>query len=923
MVRNVSDIYSVMFRSLPVNNMPKDKKTSPSSQELSNITPDFNIKIPQKYAKLGEKTLPNGLVIHSYVLANGHKVSIVPMQGSPATVKNYVNVGSMNETDDIKGISHFLEHMAFNGTTGENGYTKLVWGDSFKKIEELGGWTNASTNYAITDYVNSTPLLNDKDINEQIKIIASMTENLALTDEMIEKEKNPVCSEINMIMDRPETIAIDQTVRSLFNIRSSADELVAGSTEHIQNLNRDKVKAYYNKYYTPDNMNLVITGDVNPDEIIETVAKEFRSQKVSNGHKYEEKLVPLRSTVRKDFISDKADSAIITLGFEGPASNDAKALAITDILDAYLASESCGIRSQLDKLNTYGFGYNEKISSNPYNPTINIYTLSCSEDSADKALKILFNKFSGLQAPDEKTLNSIKKGLLMDYQDNFQYSQAVNNAIGKAVLSGNLEYLTEYEKIIKSITTEDINDAIGKYYNINKAALTVVHPEKPIKETSFKGRNRKPVNMENVELLNLDNNYRVAFQEDNNKNITYRMVLSYDLPKGINPVAADILGILYDKGYNGITEEEYNKFNEDNNLYQNILVSNNKLNLLGYSNYENFDTNIKLGTKLLHNPKINQKEFDTAVNRIKDILSREQDTSESILSDYEYHNNPYISSKEQTLKSLETVTIDDVKKLHEYIMNNSQGIILMNIPKGDENLKKDAISQFNRLDCVKPHEYKLNNVYVPEDKPVLLTKARSISQADITQTYKYKLEDTIKEFAAIEVMNKILSSSDSIGLFNSLRERDHLAYSVHSETSYVENTGYISLNILTTTDNKDTGEISYDNLQKSINGFHRQIQMLLDSKYTDEDLESAKKKLKAGLLNQEGTDNKLSSLCAGLQSKEGIDYKNKLYSVIDTISREDIDNYAKKIFAAKPVYSIVASQDTIDANRDFLADLTV
>ena len=75
------------------------------------------------------------------------------MENSPATVKNYVNVGSMNETDDIKGISHFLEHMAFNGTLGSTGYEKLDQGDSFKKIENLGGWTDAKeAKGRFTDY---------------------------------------------------------------------------------------------------------------------------------------------------------------------------------------------------------------------------------------------------------------------------------------------------------------------------------------------------------------------------------------------------------------------------------------------------------------------------------------------------------------------------------------------------------------------------------------------------------------------------------------------------------------------------------------------------------------------------------------------------------------------------------------------------
>mgnify|MGYP003298199998 CR=1 FL=1 len=237
----------------------------------------------------------------------------------------WVSVGSRNETEDINGISHFLEHMAFNGTIGDDGYIKLEQGDSFKKIEKMGGWVNASTDYSVTDYINSTPLLENQDLEEQIKVLGSMTYNLALTEEMIEKEKGPVCSEINMILDDPTTVVLDQNVRTLFNVKSSADELVGGSVEHIKNLTREKVKSYYDKYYTSDNMNLVITGDVNPDEAISLVAKNFHSYKKNNaGKHYVEKLHPINKAIRKDFISDKASSTIIVMGFSGFQAKNVK-----------------------------------------------------------------------------------------------------------------------------------------------------------------------------------------------------------------------------------------------------------------------------------------------------------------------------------------------------------------------------------------------------------------------------------------------------------------------------------------------------------------------------------------------------------------------------------------------------------------------
>ena len=121
MVMKVGYINPIMFKATaPVTKPDNNVRTDVKIKELGNVTPDYAVKMPQKYTSTGVKELPNGLKLHTYKLANGHKVTIVPMENSPAIVKNYVNVGSMNETDDIKGISHFLEHMAFNGTLGEN-----------------------------------------------------------------------------------------------------------------------------------------------------------------------------------------------------------------------------------------------------------------------------------------------------------------------------------------------------------------------------------------------------------------------------------------------------------------------------------------------------------------------------------------------------------------------------------------------------------------------------------------------------------------------------------------------------------------------------------------------------------------------------------------------------------------------------------
>ena len=108
----------------------KENKTVTQQQELQQVTPDFNVKVPVGYTKTGVEKLSNGQEIHCYKLNNGQKVMIAPKESAMTTLNTYVNTGSMNEKDDERGISHFCEHMAFNGTKGSRGkWVEADWGN--------------------------------------------------------------------------------------------------------------------------------------------------------------------------------------------------------------------------------------------------------------------------------------------------------------------------------------------------------------------------------------------------------------------------------------------------------------------------------------------------------------------------------------------------------------------------------------------------------------------------------------------------------------------------------------------------------------------------------------------------------------------------------------------------------------------------
>lgn len=373
-------------------------------------------------------------------------------------------------------------------------------------------------------------------------------------------------------------------------------------------------------------------------------------------------------------------------------------------------------------------------------------------------------------------------------------------------------------------------------------------------------------------------------------------------------------------GNSSLTEDEMDIFQEKNNITLASYVSPARLKISTESSFNNRNLIFDNAKKLLYEPRFTEENLKKAKERIKDHMSRHQDSAYSLYTNYDTRNNPYDFSDEEILANLDNITLDDVKECHKYLLNNSRGIITANIPAEHPEVKNEILNSSAKLKKVLPNKIKPLEIYKENTRPKVLQVVKNNSQADIMQVYKFKTDNTLRESVLGELTNSILTSS-SIGLFDNLREKDHLAYSVYSTIEKTGNSGEISCNILTTTDNKDIGEISYDNVKKSIDGFNRQIAKLKAGEFTDKDLENAKLAMKANLLNTEGSSKKLDTINLGLNSKYGITYANKLYNEIDTITKQEIVDFAEKIFRNPPVYSIAASKDTLENNKDYFKTL--
>jgi len=932
----------------------KPEESTKTSTVLPGKVPvDYNVTVPMNYTKLGVNKLINGQEIHCYKLANGQKVFIAPIKSPMTYVNTYVNTGSMNEKDSERGISHFNEHMAFNGTTGSDGYMKLGVGDVFRKVGEMGGTTNASTSWAETNYTIGIPQFDKKDLETSVAMQSSMTNNLEMSDKMVDKEHGPVCSEINMYSDYPDLKATNLAIKSLYNVNSTSEDLVAGRVDNIQNVDKKKVTDYYKNHYYPANMSTVITGDVNPDEAIGLIAKHFHSGNTKNPDTTSESLKPIDKTIRQDLINNKAVATNGSIAFNGPANKDFKEEMALKVAFYFLFGKANSVISNpLEKINTTVSPNYQKISTKPTDGQLVTIDFESNEEQSEKALKTIFTNLKNFNTPTDKELKSAVTSIKSREEDNYEDPERLNYTIGSSSLSYDTSNLAKADEVLNSLTGQDIKNAVDKYFNIDKASVAISHPQSATKESiqenyikanstttttgntnvAFKGlhseettelKKQPPMDTSKVIDYKLNNNYGVAlYDTPQNSNAKVQIQYKSLTPIQAKPGVTEVLTNMLNNGTITKNKDEMSQIFDDYNVKSSFSSSaGNGINITGNVPSQNISNYVDIVKDQITNPRLNETELDTAKKYVKDIYSNSQATAAEGYNKAVYGETPLGYTNEDIVKNVDNITMKDVSDLYQTIMKNSSATISVAAPLGDRKVM-NAINSFAQMPTVKPNNTQILNIFNPNTKSNVIAKPFEHSQAEIIQGYKFKSTGNVKDETTFDLMTSILSNGDTTGLFNNLREKEKLAYAVRAVYDGSEDTGNVYCSILTTTDNKDIGEHPYDNLQKSINGFDRQINKMLKGDYTDKELEVAKKGLKQELLDKSyGQIGAVSILNEGQNNPYGKEYINQKLGLIDKITRADIDAAAKYAFSNKPIYSIVASQDTLNANKDFLAGL--
>ena len=228
------------------------------AHEVSGLAPDPRVRFG---------SLPNGM---RYAL---EKNATPPDQ---AALRLWFDTGSMMEADDQQGLAHFLEHMAFNGSTN------VPEGEMIKILERhglaFGADTNASTGLDETVYQLDLPKTDDATVDTSLMLLREVAGELTITPEAVDRERGVVLSE-ERTRDSPSYRALIKSMDFQMEGQLPPKRIPIGKTEILKTAPAQKIRDYYEAYYRPERAVIVAVGDFDLDAMEAKIKARFSDWK--------------------------------------------------------------------------------------------------------------------------------------------------------------------------------------------------------------------------------------------------------------------------------------------------------------------------------------------------------------------------------------------------------------------------------------------------------------------------------------------------------------------------------------------------------------------------------------------------------------------------------------------------------------------
>ena len=262
----------------------------------------------------------------SQVLDNGLKVVVEEVHTAPlASVWCWYKVGSKDEVTGCTGVSHWVEHMNFKGTTN-------IPKEQIKGIiEKFGGSWNGYTWIDQTTYMETASTAG---LDRMLFIEAERMANCIYDPEDCESERTVIISELQGGENDPDTLLEQEVIAAAFKVHPYRHPTI-GWLSDLQAMTRDDLYRYYRRNYVPNNATIVVVGDVETDDVFRRVEKQFGSIPAGPAPRRVSVEEPEQLGERRIEIAREGTTAYLKLAYHAPGVSDPDFFPML-VLDALL-----------------------------------------------------------------------------------------------------------------------------------------------------------------------------------------------------------------------------------------------------------------------------------------------------------------------------------------------------------------------------------------------------------------------------------------------------------------------------------------------------------------------------------------------------------------------------------------------------------
>ncbi|MEO6836913.1 MAG: pitrilysin family protein [Ginsengibacter sp.] len=769
----------------------------------------FSLLVLNSNAQSTPKFITNVEGINEYELSNGLKVLLMPdVAQTNVTVNIVYEVGSRYEGYGETGMAHLIEHMLFKPSK--------KFSDIKKSIADKGAFANASTWYDRTNFYEILPGT-DENLRWALDMESDRMVNSKILQEDLNKEFTVVRNEFEMRENNPDNILNERVVSTMYLWHNYGKSTI-GSKEDIEKVKADNLRAFYKKYYQPDNAVLIIAGKFDNKKALSYVQQYFspipRPTRVLQPTYTVE---PAQDGERSVMLRRTGDIQYVGMAYHTPSYAD-KDYEANEALIQVLVNNPSGVfyKKLVDsKLATRVSGYSQELHDPGFSYFQVDVPLDKNVDSAKTSLLTAADSIADMPINEEDVERA--KNTLMKRFDNVNNNTLdLASQLTEQIAAGDWRLWFLYRDRVEKLTVADLERVAKKYYKKSNRTYGMFVPDaKPDRTTvsetpdiaqllnGYKGQEvaAKKESFENsianikkhVEYATLPNGGKYALLEKPTKGdkITATIMLRFGNEENLADKSqiGSLLARMLKTGTTTRTKEqisdELDKFKTSIDFRDyagvlNINISTDKKDL---------DSALNLLTDLLKNPKFDQNEFDKLVILTKSNYETNRQDPQYIsfeklaklTTNYPKGHPLYAASTDEKLESLSRVNLEDLKKYYNdfFGANNSLSVFVGGIDKSlVTEFLKNTFGNWNSKAAyteVVPEYFEIKSTTENIETP---DKTNAVLAGNINLQLSQKDPD----YPAVMMANELLGGGTFMGsrISQRLREKEGMSYGAGS-----------------------------------------------------------------------------------------------------------------------------------------------